>query len=380
VASRQLPNVNATAGFSDYRHAGPLAPVRPEDYQWYYYGFDSSWELDIFGGIQRAVESSTATYQATIEASHGVRLSLIAEVVRNYVELRTSQRRLAIALENLKYQEHTLAITRERFAAGVVPNLDVYRATSLVEATRSTIPPLKADAKRSIRSIGVLLGEDPDALAKELGTPVTIPMAPAQISVGLPADLIRRRPDLRQAERQLAAATARIGVASADLYPHLSLLGSLGAHNVSTSDLFDWSSRAFGIGPSISWNIFDAGRTHARIDAEKAAVAEALAQYQKTLLSAIAETENEMTGLNSEREREHSLQQSVQANRQSVSAGWDLYLQGVTDFTTVLDAERSLTASEDALALSHQSIDVHAISLCKALGGGWQSATTHPTK
>ena len=371
VVGRELPNLNAGGTYDYYRRSGPLAAVRPGDYQWFYYGFDSSWELDLFGGIRRAIESSTASYQATIEASRGVRVTLAAEVVRHYIELRASQRRLKIANDNLRYQEHTLSITRQRLAAGVVTDLDVSRATSLVAATRATIPPLKSDEKRSIRSISVLLGEDPDSLVAELSAPAPIPSPPHRLSVGLPADLLRRRPDLRQAERQLAAATSRIGVATADLYPHLSLLGNLGAHDVQTSDLFTWSRRHAGIGPSISWNIFDAGRTRARIDVEKASTAEAIAHYEKTLLDAVAETENEMTGLNNERDRAQSLRESVDANRQSVSIGSQLYLRGITDFITVLDAERSLATSEDALALSDEAIGIHAVSLCKALGGGW---------
>lgn len=371
VAGRQLPNLNFGGTYDYYRRAGPLAAVRKNDYQWFYFGFDSSWEIDLFGGIRRAVESSTASYEASIEASEGVRLTLTAEVVRRYIELRTSQRRLAIARDNLRYQEHTLAITKQRLAAGVVTDLDVARATALVTATRATIPPLKSDEKRAMRSIGVLLGEDPDALAGELQAPAPIPTPPERLAVGLPADLLRNRPDLRQAERQLAAATARIGVATADLYPHLTLLGSLGMHDVKTSDLFMWSvARHFGIGPSISWNLFDAGRTQARIDLEKATTAAALAQYQKTLIDAIAETEDEMTGLNNERDRGQSLGESVDANRQSVSIASRLYDQGITDFLSVLDAERSLVTSEDALALSDESIGLHAVALCKALGGG----------
>ena len=373
AGSRELPNLNADGAYDYYRRTGPLGSVRPGDYQWFLYGFDSSWELDVFGGIRRAAESASASYEASVEARRGVRITLAAEVVRNYIELRTSQRRLAIAEDNLHYQEHTLSITRQRLAAGVVTDLDVSRAAALVAATRSVIPPFRTDTKRSIRALGVLVGEDPDALARRLQTPAPIPVPPKRIGVGLPADLLRRRPDLRQAERQVAAATARIGVATADLYPHLTLMGSLGVHDVRTSDLLDWSRRYAGIGPSVSWNIFDAGRTKARIDSEKAATDTAIASYQKTVLAAIAETENEMTALTNERERRKSLEESVEANKQSVATASALYLQGVTDFIAVLDAERSLATSEDALALGDQAIGEHAVSLCKALGGGWNS-------
>lgn len=370
VASRRMPTVNAVGTYDYYRHAGPLGAVRPGDYDWFLYGFDASWELDLFGGIRRATESATATYQASIEAQRGVHLTLAAEVVRDYIELRTAQRRLAIADDNLRYQQHTLSITRQRLAAGIVSDLDVSRAAALVAATRAAIPALKTDAKRTVRSISILLGEDPDALMKELQNPAPIPIPPQRLGVGLPADLIRRRPDLRQAERQLAAATARIGVAKADLLPHLNLVGSLGAHDVNTADLFNWSRRFVGIGPSVSWDIFDAGRTFSRIDAEKASTAEALATYQQKVLHALAETEDEMTALNNERDRARALKESVAENRRSAATASALYLKGVTDFLTVLDVERSLAASEDALALSDQAIGLHAVSLCKALGGG----------
>ncbi|HUO08846.1 MAG TPA: efflux transporter outer membrane subunit [Phycisphaerae bacterium] len=379
TASGQYPSANLGGTYDYYHRAGPLAATIPGDYQWYQVGFDASWEIDVFGGIRRSVESSTATYQASIEEARGVRLTLISEVVRNYVDLRAAQRRLLIARRNLEYQQNTLKITRERLAAGVVGELDVSRAEALVAQTSSTIPPLQDKASEAVRSLGVLLGQDPDQFSGLLQTDEPIPPAPGSLAVGLPGDLLRRRPDIRAAERQLAAANAQIGEATANLYPRFALLGGIGQLDVETQHFFDWSRHYAAIGPEMSWDIFDAGRTNAQINSQKAATAAALARYQKTVLSALAEVENAMTSLNSERERHAALADAVDANRKSVATASQLYIQGVTDFITVLDSERSLAASEDALAASEQAIDIQVVALCNALGGGWESTEPPPS-
>ena len=376
TASGQDPGVNADGAYDYYHRAGPLAPAIPGDYQWYQVGFDAAWELDVFGGIRRSIESATAAYQASVDEARGVRLSLVAEVVRDYVELRTAQRRLQLAEQNLRYQEKTLALTRERFNAGVVGDLDVHRAESLVSNTRAGLPPLEDRALAAVRSLSVLMAEEPDAMASMLRTTAPIPPPPGRIAVGLPGDLLRRRPDIRSAERQLASANARIGEATANLYPRFSLLGGIGQLDVQTDKFFDWSRRYAAIGPQMSWDLFDAGKTRAQIDGERAATGAALARYQKAVLVALAEVENAMTSLDSEHRRHGDLADAVVADRKAVARATEFYLQGITDFTTVLDGERSLAAAEDALAVSSQAIDDDAVSLWKALGGGW--AATEP--
>jgi NodT family efflux transporter outer membrane factor (OMF) lipoprotein len=373
AASGQYPSANLDGTYDYYHRAGPLAPAIPGDYQWYQTGFDASWELDVFGGVRRNVESATADYQASVESSRDVRLSLIAEVVRDYVDLRTVQRRLELARTNLAYQEKTLSITRERFSAGVVGDLDVYRAESLVGGTRATLPVLADRCTTDIRLLGVLLALDPDALAAELTKQGPIPSATAHVHAGIPGELLRRRPDIRAAERRLAAANARIGLATANLYPRFSLLGGIGQLDIQSDHFFDWSRHYAAIGPEVSWDIFDAGKTNAQIQSAQAATRAALANYQQTILIALAEVENAMTALDSEHTRHGDLANVVIADQKAVARATEFYVQGITDFTTVLDAERSLAASQDALAVSSQVIDVATISLCKALGGGWEN-------
>jgi NodT family efflux transporter outer membrane factor (OMF) lipoprotein len=370
-----LPKVDATGSYSFNRHDGPIGQVAPGDYQFYQAGFDASWEIDVFGGTRRGVESAQATYEAGVEEARGVQLTLIAEVTRNYVELRTLQRRLAIARYNLGIQEHTLDITRQRLAAGVTSDLDVSQATALVANTRATLPLLTDQCKQAVRRLSILLGEEPDALAGELATEGPIPQPPPRVSVGLPAELLRRRPDVRAAERHVAAANARIGVATADLYPHFALVGDIGQFNLETSHLFDYSQRYYGMGPEVQWNIFNAGRTYARIDAEKARTATALALYRKTVLAALAEAKDSVDSFNAEQDHRASLADAVTANRKAVTTATDLYRQGVSDFLGVLDAERSLAASEDALAQSDRTVATNAIALYKAIGGGWNDPT-----
>ncbi|MGA2500031.1 MAG: efflux transporter outer membrane subunit, partial [Tepidisphaeraceae bacterium] len=373
VRGAEAPKVQAGGSITDNRHFGPLGEVEPGDYNFYQAGFDASWEVDVFGGTRRAIESAQADMGASVEEYRGVRLSLAAEVTRNYVELRTVERRLAIARHNLSVQERTLELTRQRLAAGVTGDLDVSRATALVANTRATIPILADQAKQAIRRLSILLGEEPDALAGELAEEAPIPQPPSRVSVGLPAELLRRRPDIRAAERRIAAANARVGVAKADYYPQFALIGAIGQLDVDTEHLFDHSRRYYGIGPEMRWDVFNGGRTDARVNAEEARTARALAEYRKTVLGALAEAKNALDAFNAEQHRRSNLADAVAADRRAVRTATDLYRQGISDFLSVLDAERSLAASEDALAQSDRTVTTDAIALYKALGEGWQS-------
>jgi NodT family efflux transporter outer membrane factor (OMF) lipoprotein len=379
VAGAEKPSVEANGSYSVNRHAGPLDQVEPGDYNFYQAGFDASWEIDVFGGTRRAVESASAGLAAGIEESRAVRLSLLAEVARTYFELRAAQRRVEIARRNLATQERTLAITRERLAAGVNSDLDVSRAESLVASTRALLPALEDQAKQAMRRLGVLLGREPDALAEELSTPAPIPQPPARVAVGLPSELLRRRPDVRAAERRIETANALVGVATAELYPRFMLSGTIGQFDVnSLANFFNFDNRYFGIGPSFKWDVFNAGRTHARIDVEKARTDRALAEYRKTVLGALAEAQNALSAFNAEQDRRAALADAVAADRKAVDTASQLYRQGVAEFLAVLDAERSLAASEDALAQSDRAIGTNLIALFKALGGGWESTEPLP--
>ena len=255
-------------------------------------GFDSSWEVDVFGGVRRSVESADATVEASIEDRRDVLVTLLGDIARNYIDLRGFQRRLAVAQNNLKAQQESLEITRVRFQAGLANYLQVSQAEAQVNTTAAEIPALEALSKQAAHRLDVLLGIQPGALSAELSTDAPIPALPPQAHVGLPSELLRRRPDIRRAERQLAAANAEIGVATADLYPKFSLSGAFGVQSISASDWFSAPSRFWSIGPTIRWPIFDAGRIRANIEVRNARQEQALTAYEKTVLTAFEDVEN----------------------------------------------------------------------------------------
>ena len=382
VAGGELPTVGVGAGKMEYRRTGPLNTLYRGNYPTFQTGFDASWEIDLWGGTRRAVESAGAALEATEEEGRGVRVALAAEVARDYVELRAVQHRLAIARTNLALQQRTLELTRERLHAGVASDLDAFRAAGLVANTEALLPVLEDGRDQLIHRLGVLLGDEPNELAGELAAPEPIPTAPANVAAGLPAELLRRRPDIRAAERRLAASTARIGATEAQLYPHLGLAGTIGFVSTQSSDLFDYSNRYFSAGPGLHWNLFDAGRVRAQVEAESARTERAYMEYRKVVLGALTDVENAIGALNSEQRRHGALVDAADAAQKSVATATELYRQGVTDFLGVIDAERSLAAAEDNIAQSDRAVSTDAIALFKALGGGWQttapmSASTH---
>ena len=248
-------------------------------------------EIDVFGGKRRGIEAADASYQATVADRGDVELTLLAEVARNYIELRGVQRQLAVARSNLSIQQDSLSLTRSQFDAGLASRLDVLRAQAQVSDTEAAIPTFEASERASIYRIGALIGQPPEQLISQLDTPQAIPSAISDVPVGLPSDLLRRRPDIRAAERRIAAANARIGVAQADLYPHFSLTGVAGLESLNASTFLTAPSRYFSIGPSINWLIFDAGKVRFEMRAEEARTDQAAAAYQRTVLGALRDVE-----------------------------------------------------------------------------------------
>lgn len=344
----------------------------------YQAGFDASWEIDVFGGVRRSIEAANAGFQAAIEDRRDVYISLLAEVARNYIELRGLQRQIAIAQENLASQEQTLALTEDRFHAGVTTELDVARARAQVAGTAANIPGLDSQVHQTAHRIAVLLGEQPMALLQELISIKPVPNAPDEVPIGVPADLLRRRPDIRRAERQLASATAQVGVATAQLYPRFTILGTFGFDATKFKNLANWTSYYYSIGPGVTWPIFDAGRIRANIRVQNEAVNQYLNVYEQTVLNAMEEVEDALVGYSREQQRRQALAEAVAANHQSVDLATQQYKQGVVDFLTVLDAQGSLFAAEDALARSDTQIDSDLIALYKALGGGWEVDANQP--
>ena len=353
----------------------PLPANFPFEYNVYNAGFDASWEIDVFGGKRRALEAATAEWQGATEARNDVMLTLLAEVARNYVELRGGQRRLEIAVRDRKLQEEAVELTRARFQSGVTSELDLTRATALLASTQAAIPPLDTAVRKAMYGIAVLLGQQPGELVAELSPVSPLPPVPPEIPIGLPSDLLRRRPDVRQAERQLAAETARIGVATAEWFPKFSLTGDVGALTVSASKWFVPGSLFWSVGPSVQWRILDFGRVRAEVRAQTAVQEAALATYEKVTLTSLQEAENGIVAYAREQNRHAALAVEVAQNQRSLGMAEAMYSKGRVNFLDVLDARRSLYQSDDELAVSDQAIAVDLVTLYKALGGGWETMT-----
>lgn len=338
-------------------------------------GFDASWELDVFGRVRRTMQAADAEFEARIEDYRDVLVTLVAEVARNYVELRSVQARVSIARSNERLQSDTLELTESRFAAGLTNELDVTRARSNLASTRAVIPPLLADLTAADSRLAVLLGLDPGTLVEAvegLAEPAPVPVAPGSVAVGLPAELLRRRPDVRRAERELAAAVARIGVATADLYPRFTLTGSIGLSSQEADDLFESDSLRYAWGPAFSWNVFASGRIANNIRAVEEVQVQSFLAYEETVLRALEEARNAAVAYARQQDRRRELVRAEAAARDAVELARELYTQGVTDFQSVLDAERTMFSLQEQLALTDRAVSTGLITLYKALGGGWQ--------
>jgi NodT family efflux transporter outer membrane factor (OMF) lipoprotein len=356
----------------------PLPPNFPFEYSVYQAGFDSSWEIDLFGAKRRALEAASAEWEGSVEARNDALVSILAEVGRNYVDLRGDQLRLEIARRNLRLQEEVLELTRARFQGGVATELDVTRASALLAGLRAAVPPLQTAARGDMYGLAVLLGREPGELVAELSPVTPVPPAPPKVPIGLPSDLLSRRPDVRRAERQLAAETARIGSAKSDWFPKLSLTGDVGSESVSLSKSFEPGSLFWSVGPSLQWRALDFGRVRAQVRAQTAVQEAALATYEKVVLISLQEAENAVMTYAQEQNRHRALADEVGENRRSLDMAVSLYAEGRVNFLDVLDVRRSLYQSDDLLAVSDQAVSLDLIALYKALGGGWQTLRQEP--
>jgi NodT family efflux transporter outer membrane factor (OMF) lipoprotein len=377
AAAQRLPQVDA---FGVYEHRNesettPFGPFAPET-DITTLGFDATWEVDLWGRVRRSVEAADADVAASEEDARDAAVIVAAETARTYVELRAFQLRLEIARRNVSLQEQTLELVSARESAGLVGERDVAQAATNVEVTRSRLPELELGLRAAENRLAVLLGRVPGALPPEiaaaLAAPGAVPRAPASFAIGVPADLLRSRADVRGAERRLAAEVARAGVAEADLYPRLSLFGSLGVSSDGTDELFESDSVFSGIGPSLRWNLFDGGALRNRLRAQDARAQQALIAWEKTVLLALEEAENAMTGFLREQVRRSSLGLAADQARRAVELSRTEYEAGLTDFQSVLTSERALADLEDDLALSDSLVTSRLVVLCKALGGGFE--------
>lgn len=365
-----FPTVDASAAVTRSRSSENSGSGETGNF--YAAGFDAGWELDIFGGVRRAIEAAEMDLQASQEDLNDVMVSLLAEVALNYLEARTFQARLGVAEANVVAQEETFDLTRSRFEAGLSDELAVQQSLFNLETTRSQIPSLRSGLEAAKNRLAVLLGEQPGAVHAQLAERRPIPLTPLEVAVGVPADALRRRPDVRRAERSLAAQTARIGVATAELYPKFRLAGGIGLESVAGGEWLEYGSRTWRLGPGVSWNVFDAGAIRRNIEVQSALQEQALFRYEAVLLSALEEVENALVAYAEEQFRREALKRATEAADKAVQLAQDQYKAGLVDFSDVLVAQRSLLNLEDELAISEGTVTGNLVRLYKALGGGWQ--------
>jgi len=346
-------------------------------------GFDAAWELDFWGKFRRAVQAGVADLQASIADYDDNLVFLTSEVARVYITLRTSEERLTVAHENVKIQTESLRLAQAQFDAGAVTELDVFQSRALLRSTEATIPGFDSEIRQAKNALAILLGKLPGEIDMMLAGPGRIPQIPAEIAVGIPAELLRRRPDIRLAERQLAAQSALIGVAKADLFPHFSLFGSIGyttagstnppqSLNAGLSDLFKNKSFGYSAGPSFSWDVFNYGRITNSIRVQDARFQQLAVDYENTVLQAVQEMEDAMTAFLRTQDQVVSLADAVEAYKSSVNLSTRQYKEGLVDFQRVLDAQQNLVRQQDNWVATTGNVGLSLVALYKALGGGWE--------
>jgi NodT family efflux transporter outer membrane factor (OMF) lipoprotein len=344
----------------------------PNPYNQFQLGASASWELDLFGRVRRSVEAANADMQASVEDQRAVLVSLCADVARAYIELRGAQLRKDVTGRSLATQQELYDLTRQRRAVGMTTELDVANAGAQLDSTRAQLPSLDREVTANINQLSLLLGREPDALRDELQAARAVPRVPASLPIGLPAELARRRPDIRQSEARLHAATARVGVAVGDLFPRVSLAASGGTQSASGSDLLKWASRFGSVGPTFELPVFDGSRW-ATVRLQNVRVQEAALDYEHTVLYALHEVENALAAYKADRDRGSSLAAAVAESRDALTLARDRYSAGVANFIDVLDAERNLQQNELALAADTTAIATDLVAVYRALGGGWET-------
>ena len=339
----------------------------------YQYGFDASWELDLWGRVRRTAENASATVDAQNEARHDAIVATAAEVARDYLNLRGTQQKLRITRENLAFAERTVQLTNERARHGLATDLDVANAQSQAESNAADIPQEEQQEAKLINAIGVLLGEFPQALAAKLKATPDALVVPPRVPIGLSSELARRRPDIREAEAQLHAATANIGAAKADFFPKITLSGSVAIQATQFTNLGSWGARSYSAGPSLSIPIFEGGRLRSTLSLREAQQQEAAITYRKTVLSAFQEVDDALTAFAAEQRRRDRLDASVQASKRALDIANKRYVRGLSNYLDVLTAQKTLLTNEQQWVDSTATISTNLVALYKALGGGWDA-------
>lgn len=364
VYSRTLASTHQFVGIGDSTRAQRTVDT-------YDLGFDAAWELDFFGRVRRSNEAARAAAGSAEATLRDAIVSVTAEVARNYCVLRGLQDQLAVAERNASNQQQTLNLTQVRLDAGRGTELDVSRAAAQLATTESTIPPLRTSIATTIHRLSVLTGRQPDALRTQLAAARPMPALPGINGIGDPQALLRRRPDVRIAERDLAFATARIGVAVADLFPRVTFIGSVGYNAASWNNVGNADSQTYVIAPGISWAAFDLGRVRARIGIARAETDIALAAYEAAVLNALEDTENSLVNYGDAQRRETTLGRAATESMKAARLARQRFEGGLTDFLSVLQAERDALIAEDGLSQARTQTATALIAVYKALGGGW---------
>jgi len=377
VTGNLYPQSQSLSGNYSYNR-GKKTPLTDRYFNQAGVGFDAGWELDFWGKFRRGIESADANLIANIASYDDVLVTLTAEVARNYVLIRTLEERIKLAKENITIQQRSLELTTNQFETGSVTELDMQQATTQLRNTQASVPNLLISLEQAQHALSILMGMPPQDLNNILGDTHGIPTAPAEIATGIPADLLRRRPDIQQAELQAAAQSAQIGIADAELLPSFTLLGSIGwnvndAGNNDISDLFDSTNLAFSTGPSFQWKILNYGRLKNQVRVQDARFQQLLVNYENVVLNAAGEVENAISGFLHSTVEAGYRKQSAAAAKRSADLSMLQYAEGVSLYQSVLDATRSLASQQDAYAVTQGNIATNVIALYKALGGGWET-------
>ncbi len=371
--------------FGDYTRIGVSQNSRTggffgDPYSQWTLGANLAWELDFWGRFRRAIEAADANLDASVENYDDVLVLLISDVAQSYTSIRIAEQRLAYARENVRIQQGSLRIAQDRLREGATTRLDVTQAQTDLSNTEASIPVLEASRRQAANQLCILLGMPPQNLDGILDGNRGIPKAPAQVAVGIPAELLRRRPDVRRAEREVAAQSAMIGVATSELYPHFSINGTIFLDATTFADLFDTNSVAGNVGPAFNWNILNYGRLVNNIRVQDARFQQLAVQYQNTVLQANAEAENALVGFLKSQQQVRSVAQSAEAARQSVEIVMTQYQEGKSDFNRVFTVQRVLTQQQDQLAIVEGSVAENLIQLYRSLGGGWRMRLNGPAQ
>jgi NodT family efflux transporter outer membrane factor (OMF) lipoprotein len=381
AVSQGLPHIEGQSSSSYNRQSpnGTLSLLTPApgaslEYALFRDGLTSSWQLDVFGRVRRAVEAADADTLAAVENRHGVALAAVAELVQGYMQLRGTQNRLGIAKRNLRLAEENVELVNKRFGNGVATTLDLAQARAQQATIAATLPPLRTQEAELINAIGLLLGDAPRALAAELHRPRMLPRVPRKVPVGLPGTFVRRRPDVREAEARLHEATAQTGVAVASFYPDVTLNGAASVESLHLSNLLSPTSGAFALGPSISLPIFEGGQLKGALALRESRQREAAIFFQKTVLRAWKEVDDALTAYREAQSQRADIARSVTENQAALQAARQRYSEGAIDFLNVITTQAQLLQSENDLANSDTQIATNLVNLYRALGGGWEIA------